>query len=223
MPTLLLLNPNTTAAVTEQVLQRARTVLPPEAGLRGATASFGASYIASEAALAVAGHAALQAFDADAAKHPVPDAVVLACFGDPGLFALREHACLPVVGLAEAAMREAGASGPYAIVTGGAAWPVMLQRLARSLGLHEQLTGVHVVPASGAELLQDPAVALRLLGELCLQAQQQGARSVVLGGAALTDFSAPLQARLEIPLIDSVACGVQVAWAAACAGTPLAA
>jgi Asp/Glu/hydantoin racemase len=223
MPSLLLLNPNTTEAVTQRVLRRAREVLPPEAELRGATASFGAAYIASEQALAVAAHAALRAFEDDARHHPPPDAVLLACFGDPGLFALREHARLPVIGLAEAAMREATSRGPYAIVTGGSAWPETLLRLARSLGLAEALIDTLVVPATGAELLAEPAVAQRLLVELCRQAKALGARSVVLGGAALTDFAPALQSAIDVPLIDSVACGLHSAWAAAQAGTGLAA
>jgi allantoin racemase len=222
MPSLLLLNPNTTEAVTQQVLRRARALLPEAAELRGATARFGAAYIASEHALAVAGHAGLDTFDEDARLHSAPDAVLLACFGDPGLFALREHARLPVIGLAEAAMREAAAQGSYAIVTGGAVWPEVLLRQARSLGLADALVGTLVVPATGAELLADPAVAQRLLADLCRQALARGAHTVVLGGAALTDFAPALQAQLDIPLLDSVACGVHSAWAAAQAGTGLA-
>ena len=58
------------------------------------------------------------------------DGVLIGCFGDPGLFALREVSGCPVTGLAEASFIRAAALGPFAIVTGGERWKPMLQRLA---------------------------------------------------------------------------------------------
>ena len=51
---------------------------------------------------------------------------------DPTAASLHLGSLVPVMGLAEAAMREADALGPFAIVTGGAAWGPMLERLARA-------------------------------------------------------------------------------------------
>jgi len=51
--------------------------------------------------------------------------------GDPGLLALRESSPAPVSGLAEAAFMDAARHGRFAIVTGGARWAPMLQRLAQ--------------------------------------------------------------------------------------------
>ena len=87
MTNILLINPNTTASMTELVLRTARGFARPDTRLRAVTGAFGARYVASRAAYAVAGHAAL---DALANDRGTKDAVVLACFGDPGLFALRE-------------------------------------------------------------------------------------------------------------------------------------
>ena len=86
----------------------------------GATGRFGARYIASRAASAVAAHAALDAY----AEHGAgADAVLIGCFGDPGLDALREVAPVPVLGLADAAGAEAMRIAPrFGVVTGGAAW-----------------------------------------------------------------------------------------------------
>lgn len=60
--------------------------------------------------------------------------MLIGCFGDPGLLALRESSPVPVTGLAEAAFIEASRHGRFAIVTGGARWGPMLQRLAQALG-----------------------------------------------------------------------------------------
>ena len=106
MPHLLLINPNT-STTTSALLERAlRPGLPPGVQLTVRTASFGARYIACESSHAVAGTAVLQAWAEPLAQaqEAVPqapqdvgntersplDGVLIGCFGDPGLFALRE-------------------------------------------------------------------------------------------------------------------------------------
>ena len=207
---LLVVNPNTTVSVTELLARRVRAAVGAAAQVEAITARFGAAYIASETSYAVAGHAALDAYAAFVAAEGAPDAVLLGCFGDPGVPALRELSGLPVVGLAEAAMLQAAALGPYAIVTGGAAWGPMLQRLALSLGLAGSLDAIHTVAPSGAELAADPERAHDLLRDACVQAMLPGVRSVILGGAGLAGMAARLQGELPLPLIDSVVAGTQV-------------
>lgn len=218
MPTLLIINPNTSTSVTDQLAAQARATLPAEAVVHCVTAPFGARYISSEAAAAVAAHAAMQACADHIAAHGRPDAVLLGCFGDPGLLALRELVGVPVTGLAEASMREAAMHGPYAIVTGGAAWAPMLRRLAWSLDLLAPLTGIVTVERSGAELKADPAAAHSLLLEACQQALalEPAPRQLILGGAALTGMGDTLVPLLGVPLLDSVVCGLTHAWAIAC-------
>ena len=217
---LLVLNPNTTAAVTELLRRHVAATAGPAVSVATAAARFGAAYIASETSYAVAGHAALDAYAAFVAAEGAPDAVLLGCFGDPGVAALRELSGLPVVGLAEAAMRQASALGRYAIVTGGAAWGPMLRRLVLALGLAETLDGIHTVAPSGAELAAHPERAHALLRDACVQAMGPGVRSVILGGAGLAGMAARLQGELPLPLIDSVVAGTQVLLQMPCASAP---
>ncbi|MBV8168009.1 MAG: Asp/Glu racemase, partial [Alphaproteobacteria bacterium] len=100
---ILLINPNTTAAITDKVVAAARA-LAPDVTFTAVTGRFGARYVASRAAYAIAGHAALDAWANAGDDH---DAVILACFGDPGLNALRELSPKPVVGMADAALHAA--------------------------------------------------------------------------------------------------------------------
>ena len=205
---LLVINPNTSVSVTERLRAHVAAELGAGVTLQLATAPFGARYIADEASFAVAGHAALTAYAAHCEVHGDPDAVLLGCFGDPGVWALREVAQRPVVGLAEAAMLEAAGHGRFAIVTGGAAWGPMLRRLARSLDLDGALTGVHIVEPTGAQLAADPEMALQVLGAACRRAAAD-ARVVILGGAGLAGMAAALASSLEVPLIDSVSAGAR--------------
>lgn len=202
MPRVLLINANTTQGVTELIERHARAAVGGEVEWKAVTAAFGAAYISSEAAYAVAGHAALDCLEREAAGC---DAVYLACFGDPGLFALREAARVPVVGMAEASMREAAKRGRFSIVTGGPAWQPILRRLALALDLSSELVKVRALPLPGPELAARP----ELISEEVEKASEDGAQTVIIGGAALAGLARKLESR--IPLIDSVECGARAA------------
>lgn len=222
MPHLLLINPNTSADVTALLVRHAQALAPPGGRCDALTAPFGAAYIASEAAADVAQRAVTAAWEAyRASGGAAPDAVLVACFGDPGVAALRALTSVPVLGLAEVAMRAAAGLGRYAVVTGGAAWGPMLERLAASLGLADGLAGVVTVERSGAQLLADPPAAQALLLAACHDALALGGvRAIVIGGAALADLAAPLAPLLPVPLIDNVRVGLLAAWDAAAGSAP---
>jgi Asp/Glu/hydantoin racemase len=214
MRRLLVINPNTSASVSTLLQQHVQAQAGAQVQVRTVTARFGAPYIADEASYAVAGHAVLDAWAAALAAAPdgPPDAVLIGCFGDPGLLALRESSPVPVTALAEAAFIEAARHGRFAIVTGGAKWGPMLQRLAQALGHAPALAGIHTVAPTGAQLAADPAAARTLLAQACRDAVQQlGAQAVIVGGAGLAGMAAALQPDVGVPLIDSVAAGAR--WA----------
>lgn len=219
MPSLLVINPNTSDSVTARLRDRALALAPPGAALHTATAAFGAAYITGEVSAAIAGHAALDAYAEHTAVHGEPDAVLLGCFGDPGLLALQALAGAPVLGLAEASMRQAASRGRFAIITGGAAWKPMLTRLATQLGLGTELAAIVTVERTGGELAADPPAALALLRAACRQALQQApdAACLLLGGAGLAGMAAPLAADLPVPVLDNVDVALGAAWAAAAA------
>jgi allantoin racemase len=185
-PHLLLLNPNTRAALTASLVEQVQACwaamgLPDAPRLLGATAPFGADYIASEQTYTVAAHAVLDAWHQHVLEHGRPRAVLVACFGDPGVWALRECAGVPVMGLAEAAMCEADEAGPFAIVTGGRAWGPMLERLARGLRLKGlgHLRHVHTVEASGGELLANQQSGLAALSQACAHLLDQDSQALM--------------------------------------------
>jgi Asp/Glu/hydantoin racemase len=204
-----LINANTTQAVTELIEKHSRAALGDGVEIRAVTAAFGAAYISSEAAYAVAGHAALDCLERHAAGC---DAVLIACFGDPGLHALREASVVPVIGMAEACMREAASAGRFSIVTGGAAWAPILRRLAFSLQLNELLASVRTLPADALEISRHPQkFSALLLSEIEKAKSEDGAKTVIIGGAALAGVAAKLSGAAGVPLIDSVECGARAA------------
>jgi Asp/Glu/hydantoin racemase len=201
---LLLINPNTTTMVTDRVVRAAQERARPQTQVTGATGRFGARYITTRASAAVAGHAALDAYAEYGAK---ADVVGLACFGDPGLLALREVAHQPVVGMAEASCLLACTLGRrFAIVTGGERWGPMLEEFVAGLGLADRLAGVVTVRPTGGDIARDPDAAVAPLAAGCLSAvSERGADVVILGGAGLVGLAGRLADRVPVPVIDCVA------------------
>jgi allantoin racemase len=214
---LLFINPNTSAHLTELGARVARSVARPETEIVPATGRFGARYIASRAAAAIAGHAVLDTY---AREGKGANAVIIACFGDPGLFALRELAPVPVVGMAEASCHLASTLGrKFSIVTGGHRWGPMLEEFVAAIGLATNLASVRTVESGGADIAAKPDVALEGLALECRSAvTNDGAEVVILGGLGLAGLAERVHAEVGVPVIDNVAASVRMAEAAATLG-----
>ncbi|MBP7063852.1 aspartate/glutamate racemase family protein [Ferrovibrio sp.] len=211
---LLLLNGNTSQAMTNRLMVAACSIADAGTEIVPLTARFGAEVIASRAAYAIASHAVLDAFAAYSGAQP--DAVVLACFGDPGLAALREVSGLPCFGMAEAGCRAAAAQARrFSIVTGGKKWGPMLTEYAASLGLATQLASVRVLQADGGQIGAQPEAAREAIFQAAQAAvSEDGAELVILGGAGMVGQVEPLAARLNVPVIDGLTPAIRMAEAA---------
>lgn len=211
--TLLLINPNTTTDITGKMLDVGRALAPPDRRLVGQNGRFGARYISDRPSFAVASHAALDAYAVHAGQ---VDGVFLACFGDPGLLALKEIADVPVVGMAEAAFAAASAGNRrFAVVTGGVRWRPMLETLAGELGYTHALAGIETLTLTGGEIAANPDGAVTALAEACrATARTTGADAVILGGAGLVGLQAKVQPLVDAPVICSVTAGFHAAFAA---------
>jgi allantoin racemase len=206
---LLLINPNTTEALTDKVVAAARVAMPT-VEIIATTGRFGAHYISSRASYAVASHATLDCY----ANHKAGcDAVLLACFGDPGFEALREISPIPVIGLVDVACAEAGKNRRrFSIVTGGERWGPMLTEMIQIRGMQPQLASIRTVAPTGGDIAANPAAAYALLTETCRRCMEDdGAEAVILGGAGLLDIAHVIQPELSIPVICSVVAGFNAA------------
>ncbi|MEP9352304.1 aspartate/glutamate racemase family protein [Xanthobacter sp. KR7-65] len=219
---LLVLNANTTTAVTDRMVAALTARCPAEVELVAATAGFGLPYVGTRAAAAVAGHAAVEAVRAAVAgergsgRAPF-DACLHACFGEPGIEALRAENDFPVAGMAEASILTALQLGErFSIVTVGEAWPPMLRDLMRRAGLDARCAGFGVVSGDALSLSashQDGLWAVeRVVGET-IAAQDPDV--VIIGGAALAGYAASIAPSAPVPVLDSLVAGFEQALALA--------
>ena len=133
-----------------------------------------------------------------------PDAVVIACFGDPGLEQVRAAVDVPVLGIAQAAMHAAALSaGNFSVVTSMSSTVPTAWSLAKTY-TPSQCLGVYATDIPVLVLDSDPTT-IEPVGDLCEKAlAQDGSRAIVLGCAAMAKFAAPLTARLGVPVVDGV-------------------
>ncbi len=215
---ILLLNGNTDPAITALIATRAAEAIPrlglPPAELVPVTAPFGARYISTRAAVAVAGHAVLAALAEHVGRdNPAGfDAAVIACFGEPGIEAARELLPIPVVGMGEASIAAALALAPrIALLTGGALWVPMLEEFALIRGHGPDQVMVRGIAPTGDMIARDPAGAAALLAEAARAAAAEGAGVVVLGGAGLAGIAPRVAPLVDVPVLDSLDCALAAA------------
>lgn len=208
---LLLINPNTTQAMTDAIAEAARAVASPGTEIVAVQPSFGPVSIESHYDEAFAAAGVAEQVRLAAAWRP--DAVVIACFGDPGLEAAREATDAPVLGIAEAAFHAAGmlATG-FSVVTTMTRTCIMAERLLQRYGADQHCRGVH-----GTDI---PVLDLEGCGSDTLQQIEDAARdalardrsgAIVLGCAGMAPLCATLSQRLGVPVIDGVAVAVKFA------------
>lgn len=203
MTRLLLINPNTSAHVTDRLLAQARVAADGVAEVIGVTATFGAAIIGSRTEDAIAAHAALEI----AARHAAGvDAVVMGVSMDSGLHAVRELLDIPVVGMAEAALVTAcQLGGRVGCLTLG----------SRLLPLYRDLTERHGFGARVAawRALDLPAAYGPTLDSSSVEAVAQGCRRlveadgadvVVLCAAVLAGCGTRVRDIVPVPVIDAI-------------------
>ena len=206
---LLLVNPNTSAAMTARIDAAAREVAAATTQIIAVNPSFGPLSIEGhyDEAIAAAGVAQV------VREHAGYEAVVLACFGDPGLDAAREAGAAPVLGIAEAAFHAASllATG-FSIVTTMTRTCVIAERLVLRYGFGRSCRGIHGTDVPVLEL-DDPAsdafARIEAAARAALERDRSGA--IVLGCAGMAALARALQQRLQVPVIDGVAVAVKLA------------
>jgi Asp/Glu/hydantoin racemase len=198
---ILLLNPNTTEAITQRLFATASLVAGTETVIIPATAPRGLPYISSRAEAQIAGAVVLEML---AERHGAFDAAIIAAFGDPGLIAARELFDAPVIGMSEAAMLTACMLGKrFGIVTFAAAMSPWYEECVEMHGLSGRCAGVRCLDGAFTSITDVQAEKEEALVSLARRSvEQDGADVVILAGAPLAGLAAVVADRVPVPLVD---------------------
>jgi allantoin racemase len=206
----LVVNPNTSEAMTRDIDEGARRYANEGTEIETMSPDWGPRSIEGHYEEELAAVATLETIRERAADF---DAVVIACYGDPGLFAAREISPVPVVGIAEASMLMAcTVAHRFSIVTVLPRVRPMLEDMVRLHGLEARCASVRTTPLSVLDCERDPSAAEREIVRASQAAvAEDGAEAICLGCAGMGPLDKAVQAQVGVPVLDGVACAVKIA------------
>ncbi len=206
---ILLINPNTTEAVTQRMADAARRVAAPDVEIATTTARFGPAIIGSRVETAVAAAAVVERL----AHAEGYDAVIIGASVDPGLAAAREMLDIPVVGITEAALHAACLlGGRIGAIVMSANSDTMLREMADAYGLGTRLGAVHTLPITPLELLADLDAATRAISAAAdAMVASDGVDTIALIGAVMAGMATVVQPTLRVPVLEGISAAVGLA------------
>jgi allantoin racemase len=203
----LVINPNTSPSMTAEIEETARRIFGAQVDCRVVCAPAGPESLESWTDYHLAAVSILPLLE----THPDVDGVVLACFGDPGLFMLKESLDAPVVGIAEASMSLALLLGSkFGILAGMERAVELMDSMVQTYGLNARYAGTEPLNLRVLAFDRDRAETLAALETASRKLRSRGADVLLLGCAGLTAFVDELQERVSMPVIDPVAAGCRV-------------
>jgi allantoin racemase len=205
------INPNTTASMTEKIAAAARAAAFPGTEIVCVSPSTGPASIESHFDEALSTIGLLNEIKRGEAEGV--DGYVIACFGDPGLLAARELARGPVIGIAEAAMHAASmiATG-FSIVTTLRRTKVIARQLVDNYGMQRFCRRIRAAEIAVLDLENSSSVARRAITLECERAlKEDESGAIVLGCAGMTDLAIEIAQAIGMPVIDGVTTAVKFA------------
>jgi allantoin racemase len=150
------------------------------------------------------------------------DGVVVACFGPhPAIEGIREATCVPTMGIMEASVLYAMPLGArFSIVTTSPRWQPLLVEGIKLLGVGARCASVRSSGLAVLDLDRLPAdqVCTRLAEEARLAVEVDGAEVILLGCAGMAGLQESVASAAGVPVVDAVWAGVIEVGALARAG-----
>ncbi|WP_256388551.1 aspartate/glutamate racemase family protein [Haladaptatus sp. W1] len=133
------------------------------------------------------------------------DGVVIACYGDPGLYPLKEVFDVPVVGVAEASLATATLLGHrFSILVALPRAIPMMENMVHWYGLSNRLASVESTNLSVLELEEDKDETVDALSRAGERAKDAGAEVLILGCSGMAGLQKRVAERTAVPVIDPV-------------------
>lgn len=207
---ILVINPNTTQEMTQGIEAQATRYARPDTVIETVSPAWGPASIEGHLEEELAAVATLETI---AQRADSFDGVVLACYGDPGLYAARELSPVPVVGIAEASMLMAcTVAHSFSIVSTLHRVKPILEDLVRKYGLEARCASVRTTPLAVLDIDRDPDAAnQKIIAEGRRAVEEDGAEAILLGCAGMGVLDdRRVQEVLGVPVIDGVVAAVKL-------------
>ena len=206
---ILVVNPNTTASMTEKIGAAARRVASAGTEIVAVNPAHGPASIEGfyDEAMSLAGMLDI------IGRTQGYDAVVIACFDDTGLDAARCLTDKPVIGIGEAAYHYASIiANKFSVVTTLARSVPALEHNLHRYGLIARCARVRSSEVAVLELEHPGSDARnRISAEIGRAVAEDRAEAIVLGCAGMADLAELLSQEHGLPVLDGVTCAIGLA------------
>ena len=204
---ILLINPNSTQSMTDEIAQSAKSSASVGTRITAVNPDDGPKSIQGRED----GEACLphlyRLFDEMVTPSSQYNAVIIACFDDTGLYALKARSKIPVIGIGEAAFHAASILGPrFSTVTTLAGSAPVIEDNIRRYGFVGQSINVR---ASGIPVLDVGEQTANIIqAEAGRAASEDECDVIVLGCAGMAGLAAKISLDVGLPVIDGVSTAV---------------
>jgi len=203
------INPNTTQSMTASIASTARSAARSGTEIVASNPSDGPASIQGDLDIA----ACMPGLLIEANRYPDADAIIIACFDDPGLDVLRTMRDVPVIGIGEAAYHAASLiSAKFSVVTTlTRSVPGLEANIAR-YGLSARCASVRASNIPVLEL-EDPnsGADIEIARQIGQAINEDHADSIILGCAGMTELKTRMEEQFGLPVIDGIVCAVAFA------------
>ena len=209
---IVIVNPNTTAAMTQRIATTARAVAQPGTNIIALNPAAGPASIEGYADEAMAVPHMLEALFAEHSKTTAIAGYVIACFDDPGLDAARCVLDAPVVGIGEAACHLASLiAARFSVITTLGCSVSPIEHNLVKYGLASRCARGRAAEVAVLDLEDAASDAYaQISNEIRTALTQDRAEAIVLGCAGMTDLAARLSREHGVPVIDGVGAAVKL-------------
>jgi allantoin racemase len=206
---ILVINPNTTQAMTDEIGKVAKAAAAPGTEIECVSPEAGPRSIEGFTDEVLASY---HTVDLVGRSNGSYDGYVIACYGDPALAACREMTNVPVVGIAEASFHMASlVAHKWSIVTVLPRVKPLLEELVARNGMEPKCASIRCTPLTVLEIEADIERTKRMmLDEARSAIEDDGAEAILLGCAGLGPIDKTMQEALGVPVLDGTACAVKL-------------
>lgn len=212
---ILVINPNTSESVTQHIRRELAKIKRPDTELAVVNPEHGPVSIESAYDEALAIPPTLELVRRG--NEEGYDAIILACFSDPGLDAAKEISEVPVIGIEEVTMHVAAMLGhKFSITTTSPSRVPTREAHVRMRGLESAFASALPMNMAVLEMEAHPEEAKARILELARTAvEEDGAEVIILGCAGLTGYAEDVERELGALVLDPTTVAFKVAEAVA--------
>lgn len=211
MKQILLINPNSSEKMTSDIQDTVSRLNIPDLAVTVVKMPDAPEVLESFVDYTVAGTEVIKYLNQLQPTGKQYDGVLLACFGDPCLYALKEICQVPVIGIAECAMSIALLLGfKFSILASSTKAKPMMEATVKAYGLEARMASVETFNLPIADFVNDKEVLRNSILNSSKAAKAKGAEVLLLGCAGMTMIGDEIEAQVGIPVIDPIKTGIVI-------------